>query len=663
MDKDLSKKDAEEASSDEEEAFESADEGEESAKTRAKSSEALLATSAGIESANSTSKELVGTSDRSYKTPVTSGDNVISETAELENRTPSMDEKVTQKEEDTETLREDIPSIDLESSPCSDESETNTELKNKTLVEEVTNNASPEVSGHETKHAVSEGGDDKIGKSAEAGNDSYSGQDKSTANETKLGAEENTTTTDSEGQNEASGNLDKEPQKDSGESSCDEKVEDLRPDSSSQEPAQAQETSSSSGGWGWGSWTSVLSQATASVTSGLSSVIETVETSLGVPDPEEMARKVKEEEKAVKAKMSEERRQEASDESKSESASESTNEAASESFFSAFGVSSLTSVVQSTGKELVSGGLDALEFLGKKTMDVLAEGDPGLRQKREKITGKGPSLSQMLREAKEESEQKAAATEGGAEGTPPTVDLLSEFDKFQGLAHLEALEMLSRDSEAKLESRIIDLAEEELAAVKPLLRAVEEVFHIDDNEADDDMAEGEDFKTEITENVKSLNLSVTADKILTSQERARDWITACVKEQDNLPGSKEGMDIYTTAVSSMAELTARTVELFHKFTELLLHQTEQPAQTSSLVRAQCVRKMTDAVLEEISVLATHFAGCLNTAADDSDNPDSVSSLITSLYLDSSTSADYLRNSLKLLRPVLQLSSLDEKNVS
>lgn len=45
----------------------------------------------------------------------------------------------------------------------------------------------------------------------------------------------------------------------------------------------------------------------------------------------------------------------------------------------------------------MSGGLDALEFIGKKTMDVLAEGDPGLRQKREKLTGKGPSLSQVLR--------------------------------------------------------------------------------------------------------------------------------------------------------------------------------------------------------------------------------------------------------------------------
>ena len=52
----------------------------------------------------------------------------------------------------------------------------------------------------------------------------------------------------------------------------------------------------------------MLSQATASVTSGLSSVIETVETSLGVPDPQEMARKVKAEEKAVKQKREEEER-------------------------------------------------------------------------------------------------------------------------------------------------------------------------------------------------------------------------------------------------------------------------------------------------------------------------------------------------------------------
>lgn len=214
----------------------------------------------------------------------------------------------------------------------------------------------------------------------------------------------------------------------------------------------------------------------------------------------------------------------------------------------------------------------------------------------------------------------------------------------------------------QLESHIIDLTEEELAAVKPLLRAVEEVFHIDENDGDDDLTEGE-FKSEVVENIKSLNLPLSADKILACQEKARAWITTCVQEQDSTPGSKEGLEIYSEAVSSMAELTARSVELFHKFSELLLHKVEQPAQTSSLVRAQCMRKMTETVLEEISAQATHFAGSLNTAADDSDNPDSVNSLITTLYLDSSTSVDYLRNSLKLLRPVLQLSALNEKDAS
>lgn len=29
---------------------------------------------------------------------------------------------------------------------------------------------------------------------------------------------------------------------------------------------------------------------------------------------------------------------------------------------------------------MITGGLDALEFIGKKTMDVIAEGDPGFKK-------------------------------------------------------------------------------------------------------------------------------------------------------------------------------------------------------------------------------------------------------------------------------------------
>lgn len=636
-------------SSDEEEAFESADEGEESSKTAKPTS----ATSADIRSANSTLKELVGKNDASPTSQVASGQEMNTETAaeRKQNTEKDNDTIEIEKEHEVENLVvEKDPSIESEHSPSPESVQT---IESRSEPEEDTDqlNIKTKVSEDETENERIEGG---IGETETDHRGVSVGHEQSPENEDELVAGKNMEERNDNGQNEMSGNVANDQQNDISESFSDVKVED-KLDSLAEKPAQ--ESSSSSQGWGWGGWTSMLSHATASVTSGLSSVIETVETSLGVPDPEEVARKVKAEEKLIQEKRADAKAQELPAEHTSESENE---KEAGESFFSGFGVSSLTSVVQSTGKELMSGGLDALEFIGKKTMNVLAEGDPGLRQKREKLAGKGPSLSQVLKEAKEVSEQKAA---GEPEGTTPTVDLFSEFDKFQGLAHLEALEMLSRDSEAKLESCIIDLSEDELNGVKPLLRAVEEVFHIDENDADDEVTEGLDFKSEVVENVRSLNLQLTADKIVRCQDKTKEWITACVQEQDDSPGSKDAVDIYTTAISSMAELTARTVELFHKFTELLLHQAEQAVETSSLVRAQCVRKMTDAVLEEISVIATHFAGCLNTAADDSDSPDSVSSLITTLYLDSSTSADYLRNSLKLLRPVLQLSSLDEKNAS
>lgn len=41
-------------------------------------------------------------------------------------------------------------------------------------------------------------------------------------------------------------------------------------------------------GWGWGSWGAVLNQATNTMTSGLSQVIEKVESTLGIPEPGEL---------------------------------------------------------------------------------------------------------------------------------------------------------------------------------------------------------------------------------------------------------------------------------------------------------------------------------------------------------------------------------------
>lgn len=46
------------------------------------------------------------------------------------------------------------------------------------------------------------------------------------------------------------------------------------------------------------------------------------------------------------------------------------------------------------GKSVLSGGLDALEFIGKTTMNVLAESDPGFKRTKT-LMARTVSLSQV----------------------------------------------------------------------------------------------------------------------------------------------------------------------------------------------------------------------------------------------------------------------------
>lgn len=46
-------------------------------------------------------------------------------------------------------------------------------------------------------------------------------------------------------------------------------------------------------------------------------------------------------------------------------------------------------------KSVITGSLDALEFIGKKTMDVIAEGDPGFKRTKG-LMNRTSTLSQVL---------------------------------------------------------------------------------------------------------------------------------------------------------------------------------------------------------------------------------------------------------------------------
>jgi len=60
------------------------------------------------------------------------------------------------------------------------------------------------------------------------------------------------------------------------------------------------------------------------------------------------------------------------------------------------GVSQLGKMVESTGSKVLTGGLDTLENIGKKTMQVLQDGDPGLKKKRALFEQDKPVLSQVI---------------------------------------------------------------------------------------------------------------------------------------------------------------------------------------------------------------------------------------------------------------------------
>ena len=81
----------------------------------------------------------------------------------------------------------------------------------------------------------------------------------------------------------------------------------------------------------------------------------------------------------------------------------------------------------------MSGGLDVLETIGKKTFDVIKEHDPVLRKTREMFLfekGDKPNLSHVLREAKKDSDARVEMEHQMEEARK--VNFGAVFDEFQG---------------------------------------------------------------------------------------------------------------------------------------------------------------------------------------------------------------------------------------
>lgn len=175
------------------------------------------------------------------------------------------------------------------------------------------------------------------------------------------------------------------------------------------------------------------------------------------------------------------------------------------------GVSSITRLVESTGTKVITGGLGTLETIGKKTMEVLQEGDPGLKKKRAFFLNEGdkPILSQMLREAKEKAEVEEKTLE--EKQLSRKVHFESLFDDYQGLVHLEALEMLSKQCNIKIQQRLVTLDVDELTSIQETLEEVKELCDLGDEDEEDDTENNLNERLQVAS--KDLGVAITYEKL------------------------------------------------------------------------------------------------------------------------------------------------------
>ncbi|XP_018565203.1 protein FAM114A2 [Anoplophora glabripennis] len=410
-------------------------------------------------------------------------------------------------------------------------------------------------------------------------------------------------------------------------------------------PDEDNNSSNSNQIWkGWGNWgvTSILSTATQGVSSltnsvsqGLSSVLET---GIGAPDPEKLAVLNKE----FKTKVS------VSTETSSNTGEEFENKNVLGFGLSNIGnlVSGVSKLVESTGTKVISGGLDTLETIGKKTMEVIQDGDPGLKRKRAflNLEGEKPVLSQVLREAKEKAEQENKALQ--EKHFARKVNYESIFDDHQGLVHLEALEMLSKQCDMKLQLLIESNSGDTLMDIQETVDQVKELCELPDEEEDEQISI-EELKERLKSAVEEIGVNIKYDKLITMWEETESWLSNL-----NLNICNEN-EIHQQAVETLAQLTAIAVEQFHKAGELLLIKDHH----STADEADSLVQLTTTLTSLIGIVAAKFSDKMNTKSPENSDKENINSLITNIFFEAANSSSYIQDAFQLLVPVLQMGAV------
>jgi Protein of unknown function (DUF719) len=312
------------------------------------------------------------------------------------------------------------------------------------------------------------------------------------------------------------------------------------PQKTPDETPQKAETPSSSSWRSWGAF-SVISNASKTVASITTQVSQSIIDSINIPDPEEMAKM------HVDQKKSE---GQDTDDEKSEKSEESM-----------FKLDSLLSGVTNISSKVVSGGLDTLEGIGKKTINILQDTDPDIKNKiRSMKVSSKPNLSDLLKEAKDREESPPAANDP----SPRQVSFEHLLDEYKGLVYFEALEMLSSQSRMKIEILMKPLSGKVLTEMEETLEEVKELCEFDADSFDETLT-AENLKEKLLSATEDLTVKLNLNEIVNYSKETQKWIEA----------PDEGLtlsSIYDRSIEGLAMTCALSLNNFQKLAELLMSQ-------------------------------------------------------------------------------------------
>ncbi|VDL41448.1 unnamed protein product [Hymenolepis diminuta] len=312
----------------------------------------------------------------------------------------------------------------------------------------------------------------------------------------------------------------------------------------------------------------------------------------------------------------------------------------------------LTSTVENTGIQLITGGVDILEQIGRKTFTALKENDPGLVYTKR-------FLRPMLREARDHQHTPEPGSVEARRG-----DLAFQLESRLALVHMEALELLSSRASARLITKLTrlestsqdDVDISSLTSEGGVLERIRQTLQVKkaDSEAPEQDTGSEYPVASLSDAVKVLDQIVPGNALIKTcdevQNKSREL-------EPDLPMK----EIFYRSIEALAERTSAVLGYLHKLAECLLligqqHHYLDQFKGGFLDVAEKVASMITAAKRQNEAVASNN----RKEGIESEDPLIASRrLVASLFLETGMANSYLDDAAtNHLVPVLQVACLD-----